>query len=335
MSMKIRVIPLLALCSAVATFSLSSRAVEPTTTTTTTQTTVNALPAGAAPEFSGRIPDVVTLAKSGVDESVVIAFIHNSPGPFMPSAEEVIRLRDAGLTSREISAMLERGGELRAQAAAVASAQPYAQPSSEAPVITSEAPATSADYGTQPGTTVVYAGGDNGGYDYGYGYPYYGYPYYYGYPSAYFYGGWIGSPFFFPFPCWFNGSFFPHGCFFPHGGFVHGGFHGSFRDGSGFHAGIGASGFRGAGVSGFRGGAVSGFRGGSVSGFRGASVSGFRGGSVSGFRGGVVGGGFRGASVGGFRGGAIGGGFHGAMGGGGFHGGMGGGFHGGGGGGHR
>src|SRR5579863_6151210 len=105
--MKIRVIPLVAVCGALATSSLPVRAGD-TTTTTTTQTTVSALPAAAAPAFSGAIPEVVTLAKSGVDESVVLAFIRNSPGPFQPSADEIIRLRNGGLTSAEISAMLER-----------------------------------------------------------------------------------------------------------------------------------------------------------------------------------------------------------------------------------
>src|SRR5579862_1792720 len=300
MSMKIRVIPLLAVCSALATFNSFGAAETTTTTQTTTQPAANALPPEAAPAFSGRIPDVVTLAKSGVDESVVLAFIRNSPGPFQPSADEVIRLRDAGLSSGEISAMLERGAELRDQAVAATAATQ--QMASQAPEITEQAPAN-ADTGgyatqdtSQPGSTVVYAGGgDNGGY--------WGNPYWWGYPSTFFVGGFISTPFFFPFPCFFHGTFFPHGCFFPHGGFVHGGFHGSFHDSNGFHSGFHGTtaGFRGGSVSGFRGGSVSGFRGGSVSGFRGASVSGFRGATVSGFRGATVSG-FRGATVSGFRG---------------------------------
>lgn len=351
MSMKIRVFPLLAVCSALATFGLPVRAVE--APAVQASASVNALPAGAAPAFSGAIDGVVTLAKSGVDESVVISYIKNSPGPFQPSAEEIIKLRDEGISTHEINAMLERGSELREQAAATAVAQPYAQQASQAPVITEQPPAGYADTSnggytdsSQPGSTVVYVGGDNSGYgDAGYGYP----PYWWGYPSTFFVGGFISTPFFFPFPCFFHGTFFPHGCFFPHGGFVHGGFHGSFSDHNGFHSGFHGgtmSGFRGGSVSGFRGGTMSGFRGTSISGFRGGSVSGFRGATVSGFRGGVVGGGFRGTS-GSFHGAAVGGGFHGpsmggfhgSMGGGGFHGGMGGmgggGFHGGGGGGHR
>lgn len=229
--MKIRFVPLLALCGALAISSLSVRAGD-TTTTTTTQTTVNALPVGAAPAFSGDIPEVVTLAKSGVDESVVVAFIRNSPGPFQPSANEILRLRDAGLTSTEISAMLERGAEVRAQTAAAAPTYNYASgpmpttapdyndaapamPTTAAPPVVTTPPVTYADPGdsTQPGSTVVYIGG-NSGYPYYYG----GYPYYYPYPYPYFYPGIrVGIGFHGGFRGGFGGGF--------HGGFA-GGFHG-------------------------------------------------------------------------------------------------------------
>lgn len=355
MVMKARISPLFILCGVLAGAGLSARAIE-ANVGVQANATVNPLPAGAAPAFSGGIDDVVKLAHSGVDETVVLSYIKNSPGPFSPSADEIIKLRDAGISPPEISAMLERGAELRVQATA---AQSYAQPSAQqAPVITEQAPANYADTSnggysydnSQPGSTVVYAGGDNSGYPYyGGGYPYYGSAYWWGYPSTFFCGGFISTPFFFPFPCWFNGCFFPHGCSFPHGGFIHGGFHGSFHDANGFH-----SGFHG--TTGFHGGfASSGFHGSSFSGFHGGTVSGFRGGSASGFRGGFAGGGFHGSTAmgggfhgpmmggGGFRGSMGGGGFHGSMGGGGFHGSMGGGgfhgsmggggFHGGGGGG--
>lgn len=217
--MKIPVVPLIAICGAFAASSLSLRADE---TTTTTQTTVNALPAGAAPAFSGDIPEVVKLAKSGVDESVVVSFIRNSPGPFQPSANEIIRLRDAGLTSSEISTMLERGAEVRAQTAAAAPAYNFASgpmPTIAAPpVVSTTPPVTYADSGdatqTQPSSTVVYIGGN-------YGYPYYSYPYYYPYPYIY---PAVGFGFGFRGP--FRGGF--------RGGFV-GGFHGGFA--GGFHGG--------------------------------------------------------------------------------------------------
>lgn len=287
-------------------------------------------PTSGAPQFSGRIDEVVTLAKSGVDQSVVLSYIHNSPGPFEPTADEIIKLRDMGITSQEITAMLERGGELREQAqAAAANAAQRAVSPAQAPMISDAQPDTEAvqtppnsyvgtdygtDYGYQPGSQVVFIGGSS-------------------YP-VFFNSGFVPFPFFYPFPCWFHGVFFPRGCLFPHGGFVNDRFH--VHDGfRGFHGGgfVGHSGFHSGGFigGGFRGGVSGGFHSGAIGGFHG-SVGGFRG-NVGGFHGNI--GGFRGGMS--FHGGSIGGGFHGSigggarMGGGGFHmGGGGGGFHGGG-----
>lgn len=316
-SMKTRFISLLAICGALAGSGLGAKAIDAAASAPPADS-ANALPAGAAPEFSGRINDVVALSKSGVDQSVVLSFIKVSPGPFEPTADEIIKLRDQGISSQVITAMLERGGEVRAQstatAAAAAPAPSYAQTDanpSQAPVITetppSTPPATDAgvDYSAQPASSVVYIGG-------GYSYPYY-------------YSGWYSSPIFYPFACWYNGCYYPRGCYFPRGCYVHDGFH--LHDG--FHGGFVA---RGGGFvgGGFHGGVVGGgFRGGFV-------ASGPRGGFVAGgFHGGTVGGSFHSSvSVGGFHGGMSAGGFHGPVGGGGgFRGGGGGGFHGGGGGG--
>lgn len=318
-SMKTRYFSLLAVCGALAGPGLWAHAVE----AESTQPAPSAVPSSAAPEFSGRINDVVALTKSGVDESIVLSFVKASPGPFEPSADEIIKLRDQGVSSQVITAMLQRGAEVRdeARAASATYAQtPEANPS-QAPVITETPPSTPpstdtsyADYGTQPASSVVYIGGN-------YGYPYYTYPYYY--------SGWYSSAFFYPFPCWFGGHFYAHGCYFPHGGFVHDNFH--MHDN--FHGGFVAHG------GGFHNGFTGGFHGGfAASGPRGGFVaSGPRGGFVAGgFHGNTVGGGFHGGSIG-FHGGTPTGGFHSApMGGGfsgGFHGGMSGGFHGGGGGG--
>ncbi len=324
--MKRRTLSLLVVCGLLAGSSLCVRALE---AGVQANATVNAgLPSGAAPEFSGGCNDVVKLAKSGVDESVVISFIKASPGPFQPSAEEIIKMRDDGVSSPVISAMLQRQAEVRTESLTAAS-----QTAAQAPVITDSAPQgyTASQAETAPPETppAGYYGDSGSSVTYVGGYPYPYYPYYSGY---------ISTAFFYPFPCWFGGCFFAHGCFFPHGGFVHDnfhvhdGFHNGFH-GSGFHS----SGF--AGHGGFNGGFHGGFSGhnGSMgSGFHGSSVnSGFHSGFAgSGFHGSTMGGGFHssGAPMGGFRGG-------GGMSMGGMHGGggMGGGFHGGGGGGggHR
>ena len=177
-SMKTRFLSLFALCGLVASASLSTRAIEPNPTQPSD--TVSVVPASAAPQFSGRINEIVALSKSGVDQSIVLSFIKNSPGPFQPSADEIIKLRDMGISTPVLTAMLERGGELHDQAhiAAVAQDQGSANPS-QAPVISETPPGNSAGaddsaYATPPSTppasTVAYVGGD-----YGNPYPYYPY----------------------------------------------------------------------------------------------------------------------------------------------------------------
>jgi len=306
--MKTRLLPL-ALCGLVAGSSLA-RAIE--ANPPQPSVTPDALPASAAPQFSGRINDVVSLSKSGVDQSIILAFIKNSPGPFEPSADEIIKLRDMGISTPVLTAMMERGAQVRDQvhAAAVASAsQPANTNPSQAPVISETPPDTyaGADYAPQPASTVTYIGG-------GYSYPYYSYPYYY--PT--YYSGWYSAAFFYPFPCWYNGIYYAHGCYFPHGGFIHDGFH--LHDG--FHGGIHGDvhgGFHGT-IGGFRGGVSGGFHAGTVNSGRFQS-SGF---SVGGTHSMPVGGGVGRMPVGGGVGKM-------PVGGGGFHGGAGSGFHGGGG----
>jgi len=337
--MKTRFLPLFALCGVVASSGLAARAIE--SNPDRPSDTASAVPASAAPQFSGRINDVVSLTKSGVDQSIVLAFIKASPGPFEPTADEIIKLRDMGVSSPVLTAMLERGGQVREQsrAAAVAAApdQPAATPS-QAPVISETPPNTyaGADYSTQPASTVTYIGGD-----YGYSYPYY--PVYY--------SGWYSTAFFYPFPCWYNGTYYAHGCYFPHGGYIHDGFH--LHDG--FHVGshgdvhggihVGGVGIHGGVSDGFHGGVSGGFHGG-VNGSVHAGVSGGGihsmpvGGGVGRMPvgGGIgrmpVGGGVGSMPVGGRVGGmSVGGGMRSAPNGGGFHGGVSGGFRSGGGGG--
>jgi len=217
-----------------------------------------------APAYSGSINDVVKLSHSGVDQSVVLEFVKNSNGPFHPSADEIIRLRDEGVSSPVITAMLQRDGELRTQAPQ-APAYNYAQsgygqsaqpaPAQPAADYTDAQPAYSA-----PASTVVYSYPS---------YPVYNYPTYYGgyyYPSYYsgyypgycyprsYYGGY-GYPHF--------GFYAPHfsvGFGFHGGGFnavhVGGGFHSGFHGGVAFH---GGGGFHGGSVGGHSGGFHGGF----------------------------------------------------------------------------
>jgi hypothetical protein len=309
--MKTRFLPLFTLCGVVANSGLVARAIE--SNPTQPSDTTSAIPASAAPQFSGRINEVVTLSKSGVDQAIVLSYIKNSPGPFEPSADEIIKLRDVGVSTPVLTAMMERGAQVRdqAHAAAVAAAALQSNTSpSQAPVITETPPSTyaGADYAAAPpASTVTYIGGD-----YGYSYPYY-------YPT--YVSGYYSSAFFYPFPCWYGGIYYAHGCYFPHGGFihdgfhVHDGFHGGFDAHGGFHGTVG--GFHGT-VGGVHGGVSGGFHAGNTGGFQ---SSGF---SVGGTHSMPIGGGVgRMPAGGGVRGGGgfSSGGFHAGGGGGGSHGG--------------
>ncbi len=143
--MKTRFFPLFVVCGIVASSGLAARAIE--SNPTQPSDSAGAVPAGAAPQFSGRINDVVSLSKSGVDPSIVLAFIRNSPGPFEPSADEIIKLRDMGVSTPVLTAMLQRGAEVRDQAhAAAMAAAPDANTSpAQAPVITETPPNTPSD----------------------------------------------------------------------------------------------------------------------------------------------------------------------------------------------
>jgi hypothetical protein len=211
-----------------------------------TQVTATAtVPSSASPQFSGRINDVVALSQSGVDQTIVLSYIRTSPGPFQPSADEIIRLRDAGVSSQVITAMLQRSAELRdqSQALAMASAQNYAQPTTSyaqpAPTTVATPPATYVDptynpYYTEPSSSVVYIGGS------------YGSPYYYPYSYPYCYSGFYPSV----------------GFYFGGRGYYHGGYYGGYRGGWGGHGSWGG-GFHATG-GGFHGSFGGGFHGGSV-----------------------------------------------------------------------
>jgi len=183
-----------------------------------------------APKLSWGLDDVVKLSKAGVDESVIHSYIQNSGVGYNPNAQDIIQLRELGVSSQITAALMQRGSEVR-QAATVAAqkqaqaAAPAAAPAQAAPVYT--APATY----VAPASTVTYIGYPSYAYDYGgyYGPSYYSYPYYpryYGYYGGFYPGVSVGFGF-------GGGHFGGHFGGF-HGGF-HGGSHGGFHGGFGHH----------------------------------------------------------------------------------------------------
>jgi len=102
-------------------------------------------------QLSPVLSEVVKLVQSGVDESVLFAYVTNTTGYFSLGAEEIVYLNDLGVASEVITTMMEHDKALRElrmnawQAAQVASAPPAtpapqpAEPAPE-PEVTAAAP---------------------------------------------------------------------------------------------------------------------------------------------------------------------------------------------------
>ena len=63
--------------------------------------------------YSVVLVDIVRLVQGGVDREVVLAYVKNSRVPFAPTSREVLQLRNAGVPSEIITAIINRGNELR------------------------------------------------------------------------------------------------------------------------------------------------------------------------------------------------------------------------------
>ena len=275
----------------------------PSSTQAQTPSPVNtAAPAAVSPArlgFSPGIRDILKMLDAKVDPQVIRAYIKNSPIAYNPSAAEIIALKQREVPDDLITALLERGAEVRAQLAqAAAQSQPPATaptPPSAPPPDYSNAYATTAPYNPYP----AYA--DYGYPYYSYSYPYSGYPYNYwwynySYPWAYYSPFWYGG--------YYGHGYYGHGYyghdFYHHGYYPHGGY--AYRGGAGF-GGHGAWAPAGRGYGSRPGMAGGGFGGRSFGGgMRSASFAG-RGGGFAGHGGGFGGhgGGFGGHGGGGHR----------------------------------
>lgn len=110
------------------------------------------------PYLSAGLPEIVKMHKAGVDASVLLAFVQNSPVAYHPSAKEIIYLRDQGLSSEIISGLLRRGGELRDRAAEAAREErSRATPPPPAPVAPPTPASPSPPQAAAPAPVVVYA----------------------------------------------------------------------------------------------------------------------------------------------------------------------------------
>ncbi len=226
-------------------------------------------PAGMArmaPAQAG-IAEVVKLSKAGVGDDVVLAYVKNARAVFRLKADDILQLKDAGVSMPVITAMLNHDTAVmeqnRAQSPRGAAQYPYNQqvyppsgyqPQPGQPVMTQDA--TNLPPGQGPVEAPLV---DNGA-----GQPpppeaesiptspgadYYWAPGYWGWD-----GGWI----------WIGGGWYPHGYYGWGGRGGWGGWGGGYRGGGTFwgHGGTGGT-PRGSGGGGFWGGGHSGGGGGS------------------------------------------------------------------------
>ena len=85
-------------------------------------------PETAAPEtLSPAIAELVKLAQSNVSEDVILAYIANAETDFNPSADEILYLKDLGMSDRVITAVIDPNKARQALAAGVP-AQPQDTP---------------------------------------------------------------------------------------------------------------------------------------------------------------------------------------------------------------
>src|SRR5262245_38810617 len=84
----------------------------------------SAAPAPMTTVHSAGVDDILKMVDAKVDSSVVKEFIHNSPVAYNPTAQEIISLKQKGVSDEVVAAMLARGGELRNQMRAAVRAVP-------------------------------------------------------------------------------------------------------------------------------------------------------------------------------------------------------------------
>ncbi|MSU57290.1 MAG: hypothetical protein EXS35_03760 [Pedosphaera sp.] len=146
----------------------------------------NSAPTARSPALSTGLDDVVKLAKAGVDESVILAFVRNSGTAYTPTAQDVIQLREAGVSAQVTTTLMQHGAEVRQLAAESYQRTQPAAPAAPAPAATSQpvivysaAPSYVAPVSTV--TVIGYPRND-----------------YYSYPVSYSYGGYYNSGYSYP-----------------------------------------------------------------------------------------------------------------------------------------
>jgi hypothetical protein len=134
--------------------------------------------------------EVVKLTRAQVSEDVIVSYVNNSTFTSSLSSDDIVRLRNEGVSDRVISAMMDKQTKMieRLPNPAPAPAPVYAETENSAPPVQQPAvapltPSSSTYVIPYPAATAAY---------YGYYSPYYGSyysPYYYNAPYYGYYGG--------------------------------------------------------------------------------------------------------------------------------------------------
>jgi hypothetical protein len=167
----------------------------------------------SAPVLAYGVPQVLQLAQAKVSDDTIIAYIHNSGNSYNLNADQIIYLRQQGVSDNVLNVMLTQPKPASAPVATPPD-NSYQVP---APATPAPAPVTYVQSAPPPSTVYVVPNSQNYYYN-TYAQPYY-YPYSY-FPSvslAFAFGG--GSSY--------------------HGGYYYGGYHGGYYGGGGYHGGGG------------------------------------------------------------------------------------------------
>jgi uncharacterized membrane protein YgcG len=163
------------------------------------------------------VAQVIQLEQAKIGDDTVIAYIRNSGNNYNLTANDILYLRQQGVSDAVLTAMLTQS---RMNATSAYQPQPVTtqvQAPSPAPTAVYDSPVTY----VQPAPTTYYYSNS-----YPYYYPYYNYYGYYGWPRPWFGWGWLGGGWHWGWG-WHGGS---------NGGW-HGGWSTGWRGGGGWHGG--------------------------------------------------------------------------------------------------
>lgn len=184
--MKTKLVLILIVCGMVQT--LTAATVQSANAQAATETTPAAAPAATTtkPQLSYGLEDVVKLTKAGVNEAVILVYLQNSGVAYNLTAQDLIQLQEAGVSTTVTAALMQRGEQVKQNALQAAKQIQTAQAQAAQTTAAQQAAINAATptY-TVPASTVTYIGYPSS-YNYVYRYPAY-YDYGYCAPRTYYY----------------------------------------------------------------------------------------------------------------------------------------------------